>query len=57
MATRVLVAGGAGFVGASAALWLKVTHPDWEVTAFDNLRRRGSELALSRLAAGYSRGR
>jgi CDP-paratose 2-epimerase len=52
VATRVLVTGGAGFVGASAALWLKITHPDWQVTAFDNLRRRGSELALARLAAG-----
>jgi CDP-paratose 2-epimerase len=52
VATRVLVTGGAGFVGASAALWLKGTHPDWQVTAFDNLRRRGSELALARLAAG-----
>ena len=49
---RVLVTGGAGFVGASAALWLKAAHPDWQITAFDNLRRRGSELALGRLAAG-----
>jgi CDP-paratose 2-epimerase len=52
MAIRVLVTGGAGFVGAATALWLKAAHPDWQVTAFDNLRRRGSELALTRLAAG-----
>jgi CDP-paratose 2-epimerase len=52
VARRVLVTGGAGFVGASTALWLKAAHPDWQVTAFDNLRRRGSELALTRLAAG-----
>lgn len=52
MAARILVTGGAGFVGASAALWLKAAHPEWEVVAFDNLRRRGSELALARLAAG-----
>jgi CDP-paratose 2-epimerase len=51
VAIRVLVTGGAGFVGASTALWLKAAHPDWHVTAFDNLRRRGSELALTRLAA------
>jgi CDP-paratose 2-epimerase len=49
---RVLVTGGAGFVGATAALWLKAAHPAWQVTAFDNLRRRGSELSLTRLAAG-----
>ena len=35
-----------------SALWLKAAHPDWQITAFDNLRRRGSELALGRLAAG-----
>jgi CDP-paratose 2-epimerase len=52
VAIRVLVTGGAGFVGASTALWLKAGHPDWQVTAVDNLRRRGSELALARLAAG-----
>ena len=49
---RVLVTGGAGFIGAATALWLKASHPDWHITAFDNLRRRGSELALARLAAG-----
>jgi CDP-paratose 2-epimerase len=49
---RVLVTGGAGFVGASVALWLKAAHPDWQITALDNLKRRGSELALTRLAAG-----
>lgn len=39
-------------MGAATALSLKAAHPDWLVTAFDNLRRRGSELALSQLAAG-----
>ncbi len=46
---RVLVTGGAGFIGASVALGLATRHPDWEVTALDNLRRRGSELNLPRL--------
>jgi CDP-paratose 2-epimerase len=46
------VTGGAGFVGSSVALWLKAAHPDWQITALDNLKRRGSELALTRLAAG-----
>jgi CDP-paratose 2-epimerase len=49
---RVLVTGGAGFIGASTALGLKSRHPDWELVAFDNLRRRGSELNLSRLREG-----
>ena len=46
---RILVTGGAGFIGASTCLGLVVRHPDWQVVALDNLRRRGSELNLSRL--------
>ncbi|HKY95330.1 MAG TPA: NAD-dependent epimerase/dehydratase family protein [Kiloniellales bacterium] len=49
---RILVTGGAGFVGASLALFLKSRIADAEVIAFDNLHRRGSELALARLTAG-----
>ena len=48
---NVLITGGAGFVGASVALAFAERHPDWEVTAFDNLRRRGGELNLPRLKA------
>jgi CDP-paratose 2-epimerase len=52
---RILVTGGAGFIGASTALGLTVRHPDWEIVALDNLRRRGSELNLARLReAGVS---
>jgi CDP-paratose 2-epimerase len=46
---RVLITGGAGFVGAALAIGLRTRHPSWEVVAFDNLRRRGSELQLPRL--------
>ena len=46
---RVLVTGGAGFIGGSVAISLAERHPDWEITAFDNLRRRGAELNLPRL--------
>jgi CDP-paratose 2-epimerase len=46
---RILITGGAGFVGSSLALNLKRHLHGAEICAFDNLRRRGSELALSRL--------
>jgi len=49
---RVLVTGGAGFIGASISLALAARHPDWEVCALDNLHRRGSELNLPRLREG-----
>jgi CDP-paratose 2-epimerase len=46
---RVLITGGAGFIGGSLAVGFARRHPDWEVLALDNLRRRGSELNLPRL--------
>jgi CDP-paratose 2-epimerase len=46
---RILLTGGAGFIGASTALGLAARHPGWEIVALDNLRRRGSELNLPRL--------
>jgi CDP-paratose 2-epimerase len=48
---RVLITGGAGFVGASLGISLAARHPDWELVAYDNLHRRGSELNLPRLKA------
>ena len=47
--TRVLVTGGAGFVGANLAVALAGRHPDWQLVALDNLHRRGSRLNLPRL--------
>jgi CDP-paratose 2-epimerase len=52
MAERILITGGAGFVGSNLALSFKRDHADATVIAFDNLKRRGSELALARLRAG-----
>src|SRR3954468_21600271 len=49
MHRTVLVTGGAGFVGANLAVALAQRHPAWRVLAFDNLKRRGSELNLGRL--------
>ena len=47
--TRVLVTGGAGFVGSALALRARQAWPGATIVAFDNLRRRGSELNLARL--------
>jgi len=57
--TRVLVTGGSGFVGANLCVGLADRHPDWHIVAFDNLRRRGSELNLTRIreaGAGFVHG-
>ncbi|HEY6878691.1 MAG TPA: NAD-dependent epimerase/dehydratase family protein [Polyangiales bacterium] len=48
---EVVITGGAGFVGSSLAIGLATRHPSWRIRAFDNLKRRGSELTLPRLAA------
>lgn len=44
---RILVTGGAGFVGSTLCLKLKERYPAYEILAFDNLKRRGSELNLN----------
>jgi CDP-paratose 2-epimerase len=49
---RILITGGAGFIGSHLCLALRQRLPGVEVTALDNLKRRGSELALSRLMHG-----
>jgi len=46
---RILVTGGAGFVGSNLAVYLKRHDPSCSVICFDNLKRRGSELNLKRI--------
>jgi len=47
--SRILITGGAGFVGSNLAVSLAGRHPDWEIVALDNLYRQGSALNLPRL--------
>jgi CDP-paratose 2-epimerase len=46
---KILIAGGCGFIGSNLAIFLKKSHPQWELVCFDNLKRRGSELNLQRI--------
>lgn len=43
---RIIVTGGCGFLGSSLCLKLKEKYPKYSIVAFDNLKRRGSELNL-----------
>ena len=43
---RIVITGGAGFIGSSLCLKLKSQYPDYSLVAFDNLSRKGSELNL-----------
>jgi CDP-paratose 2-epimerase len=49
MTRKVLITGGAGFVGSSLGLGLAQRYPNWKIVALDNLKRRGSELNIPRL--------
>lgn len=46
---KIIVTGGAGFVGSSVCIELKRKYPHYNIIAFDNLRRRGSEINLADL--------
>ena len=43
---KIIITGGAGFVGSSLCISLKSKYPEYTIIAFDNLKRRGSELNL-----------
>ncbi|MBM3861941.1 MAG: NAD-dependent epimerase/dehydratase family protein [Verrucomicrobia bacterium] len=48
---RILITGGAGFVGSSLALSFRKNYPEAEVIALDNLYRKGAELNRKRIEA------
>ncbi|UBM60603.1 NAD-dependent epimerase/dehydratase family protein [Marinilongibacter aquaticus] len=49
MSNKILITGGAGFVGSSLALEFKANYPEYHIICLDNLKRKGSELNVSRL--------
>lgn len=49
MDKKILITGGCGFVGSNLAVFFKEKYPAYTVFAFDNLKRRGSELNIGRL--------
>ncbi|MBS1774339.1 MAG: NAD-dependent epimerase/dehydratase family protein [Bacteroidetes bacterium] len=44
---KIVITGGAGFVGSNLAISFKKKYPDYSIVVFDNLKRRGSELNLA----------
>ena len=44
---KIVITGGAGFVGSTLCIQLKQKYPNYQIVAFDNLKRRGSELNLA----------
>ncbi len=47
---KILITGGAGFVGSNLALMLQEKYPSYTIFCLDNLKRRGSELNLRRFS-------
>jgi CDP-paratose 2-epimerase len=49
MKKKVLITGGAGFIGVNSAL--RMAEENWDVTIFDNLSRKGAEINLEWLTS------
>ena len=44
---KVLVTGGAGFIGSNFVLRVRETRPDWEITVLDALTYAGNRTSLA----------
>ena len=44
---KILITGGAGFIGSSLCIALKEKYSSYTIIAFDNLKRRGSEINIA----------
>ena len=44
---KVLVTGGAGFIGSNFVLRVRQTRPDWQVTVLDALTYAGNRASLA----------
>lgn len=53
MALRILISGGAGFVGSHLGLAFRQKYPQASIVAMDNLRRSGAEGNLARLKESH----
>ena len=53
MKRRILITGGAGFIGTNSVLHF--LDKGWDVTILDNLSRRGVDLNLKRLESSHPR--
>jgi CDP-paratose 2-epimerase len=49
---KLLITGGAGFVGSSMAFAFKNKYPEYQLFCLDNLKRKGSELNVARFSKG-----
>lgn len=49
--SRILITGGAGFIGSNLAMHLRAQIPGAEIVCMDNLFRKGAELNVPRLEA------
>lgn len=50
MPNKILITGGAGFVGSSLAILIKEKYKSYKIFVFDNLKRKGTHLNLQKLA-------
>lgn len=46
---KIVITGGAGFIGYNLALYLKHKYPQYDITAFDNLSRKGVDSNVASL--------